>query len=66
MNPPAMGDFLIMKKITTLLNCYERSLQLLFPIVIHQQTNYFVGVNKYCCVMCLMPVITLLNVIHLT
>ena len=50
MNPPAIEDCLIMKEITTLLNCYERSLQLLFPIVIHQQTNYFAGVNKYCCV----------------
>ena len=40
-NPPAMGDCLIIEGITTLHNCYQRSLWLLFPIVIHQQTNYF-------------------------
>ena len=40
-NPPAMGDCLIIEEITTLHNCYQRSLWLLFPIVIHQQTNYF-------------------------
>ena len=44
-NPPAMGDCLIIEEITTLLNCYQRSLWLLFPIVIHQQTNYFAWIR---------------------
>ena len=44
-NPPAMGDCLIIEEITTLHNCYQRSLWLLFPIVIHQQTNYFAWIR---------------------
>ena len=44
-NPPAMGDWLIIEEITTLLHCYQRSLWLLFPIVIHQQTNYFAWIR---------------------
>ena len=59
-NPPAMGDCLIIEEITTLHNCYQRSLWLLFPIVIHQQTNYFAwkriaafaNVIAVCCYFC--------------
>lgn len=73
-NPPAMGDCLIIEEITTLLNCYQRSLWLLFPIVIHQQTNYFAWIRiaaiafanviAVCCYFCSFSILCIGSFLH--